>query len=115
MATYESEIEIVEGTYGKDVNLQAQDADGNGVDLTGCTVKWHIYAPGGTSCVLIATCTAVDLSVGKVKYTLQQTDWDTGKLEAPKDYKTSLVATKTGYREEFPNLILRTIPQAPQA
>jgi len=113
MATYKDSIEIVEGTFGKDVNLQAQDSDGNGVDLSGCTVKWHIYAPSGTSCVLIADCVEVDLSVGKVKYTLQEADWAAEKLQGGKDYKTALIATKAGYREEFPDLILRTKEQAP--
>ena len=113
MAIYKAEIELVEATFGKDVHLQAQDSDGNGVPLTGCTVKWHIYVPGGSSCVLIALCVEEDFSVGKVRYTLQEADWGQGKLEGGKDYKTALIVTKTGYREEFPDLILRTKVKAP--
>ena len=113
MATYKDEIEIVEGTFGKDVHLQAQDSDGEGVPLTGCTVKWHIFEPSGTTCVLIADCVEVDFSLGKVKYTLKEADWAEDKLEGGKDYKTALVATKAGYHEEFPDLILRTKAQAP--
>lgn len=95
------------------MHLQAQDSDGDGVPLTGSTVKWHIHEPAGSSCVLIADCVEEDLTVGKVKYTLQEADWGEGKLEGGKDYKSSLVATKAGYREEFTGLILKTISQAP--
>ena len=63
--------------------------------------------------MLIADCVPVDLPVGKVKYTLKETDWAEGKLEGGKDYKTALIATKTGYRDEFPDLIVRTKKQAP--
>jgi hypothetical protein len=113
MATYKDEIELVENTFGKEVHLQAQDSDGNGVPLTGCTVKWHVHEPAGSTCVLIATCTEVDLSVGKVKYTLLEADWGSNKLEGGKDYKSSLIATKSGYHEEFPGLIVRTVTKAP--
>ncbi len=113
--SYEKEIELVENTFGKDVNLQAQDKDGNAVDLTGCTVKWVVYKFGATSAVLIVTCTAVDLANGKVKYSLQSGDWGSGKLEAPQEYKSSLVATKTGYQEEFQDLTVKTLEAAPSS
>jgi len=118
MANYtQRSIELVDGMDGKDINLQALDKNGDPVPLTGCTVKWHIWKDGATSCVLIATCVAVDLSVGKVKYTILAADWGTGKLESGNDYKSSLVATKTGppsYEEEFINLLVTTIAKAPR-
>lgn len=113
MVKYESEIEIVEGTFGKDVNLQAQDKEGNGVDLTGCTVTFKVWKEGETSSRLSETCTPVDLTVGKVKYTLQQTDWSPSKLEAREKYNASLVAAKAGYQEEFINLTIVTAKKAP--
>jgi len=113
MTTYEEEIEIVEGTFGKDVNLQAQDSEGTGVDLAGGTVTWHVYQAKGTVNALLGTCVAVDLTLGKVKYTLQSGDWGTLKLVGGVEYKSSLVAKKSGYQEEFPNLKVTTIEQAP--
>jgi len=115
MATYESDIEIVEGTFGKDVNLQAQDSEGDALALTDGTVTWHVYKAKGTVCALLGTCTAVDLPNGKVKYTLQSSDWGAGKLEGGEEYKSSLVAKKAGYQEEFPNLKVTTIEQAPSS
>lgn len=114
--SYEKEIELVEGTHGFDIPLQAQDKDGNAKDLTGCTVKWHIYEDESGTCVLLRTCTADDLPNGKVKYPLLDTDWGSGgtaQLEGGKDYRSSLIATKTGYREEFPYLLVKTKKQAP--
>jgi len=111
--SYEEEIEIVEGTFGKDVNLQAQDSEGDAVALTGGTVTWHVYSAKGTVCVLLGTCTAVDLANGKVKYSLLTGDWGAGKLQGGEEYKSSLVCVKAGYREEFPNLKVTTIEQAP--
>lgn len=120
MATYEEEIEIVEGTFGKDINLQAQE-EGNPVDLTGCTVKLTIYDPEEPdSYVLNATCIAVDLTQGQVKYTLQESDWvcysppsPTGTLEGNMTYEGALIATKVGYHEEFPGLKIKIKERAP--
>lgn len=125
MADYEEEIDLAEGSFGKDVNLQAQDEDGQGINLTGCTVYWIVYDPETRSkttpvYVLKATCTAVDLSDGKVKYTLKETDWvchspavPTGYLEGDTTYESVLLATKTGYQEEFLGLEVKIKEQAP--
>jgi len=113
MATYESEIEIIENTVGKDINLQAQDSDGNGVDLTACVVKWVVYAPEGTTPLWEVTCTAVDLTTGKVKYTLLAGDWGTNKPQGGSDYTSSLIADKTGYHEEFKNLKVTILTATP--
>lgn len=110
MATYTDEIEIAYETYGKDVNLQAQDADGDGVSLTGCTVKWEIIDLYSGDTVRSLTCTDVDLSVGKVKYTLLEADWGSGKLEEGKHYRSRLVATKSGYKESFLGLKVEIEP-----
>jgi len=123
--TYEEEIEIVEGTFGVDVPLQAQDKDGDGVSITGCTVYWIVYDPESRSettpvYVLKVACTADDLSVGKVKYTLRESDWvchspttPTGYLEGDKTYESILLATKSGYRNEFLGLTVKVRKQAP--
>ena len=100
MADYEDLIKIIEGTFGKDVNLQAQDSDGNGVDLTGCTVKWHIYEPEATIATAIFTCTEVDLSLGKVKYTLLSTDWSTTGT-ADSGSETTTVDAERGEADDF--------------
>jgi len=117
--SYEEEIEIVEGTFGKEVYLQAQDADGNGIPLTGCVVKWVIFeSEDSIAAILNVTCTDVNLSEGKVKYGLLESDWGEEKLhyrgEKEEDkYTSSLVATKTGYREEFPDLKVKIKKKAP--
>ena len=110
MATYTDEIEIAYDTYGKDVNLQAQDENGDGVSLTGCTVKWKIIDPYSGTAVRNVECTDVDLSDGKVKYTLLETDWGSGKLEEGGHYRSVLVATKSGYKETFLGLKVEIEP-----
>ena len=113
MVTYEDEIAIIEGTFGKDVNLQALDADDNPVSLADCTVRWIIYKE--ETSVLDETCTPDDLPLGKVKYPLKETDWGTAKLEGGQEYDSSLLATKEGYQEEFKHLRVRTLKKAPGA
>jgi hypothetical protein len=113
MATYASSVQIVEGTFGQDVNFQAQDADGSPFDLTGWTVKWCVYLEGSTRYKLLVTCEAVDLAQGKLKYTLQESDWGQNKLQGGEIYQSVLIATKTGYKEEFRGLKVTILAKAP--
>ena len=110
MATYTDEIEIPYETYGKDVNLQCQDDAGDGVDVSGCTVKWKIITPYTDTAVRNLTCTEVDLTVGKIKYTLLAADWGSGKLEEGEHYKSQLIATKADYQEKFLGLKVEIEP-----
>lgn len=100
MVTYKDEIEIIDGTIGKDVNLQAQDKLGNSIDLSGCTVKWIVYVPEATYPVLEVTCTAVDLSTGKVKYALLITNWSTSGT-ADSGSETTTVDTERTEASDF--------------
>lgn len=114
MTTYKSEIELVEGTFGKEVNLQAQDEEGKGINLTGCAVVWKIWEADATDLRLKATCAPVELTEGKVKYLLKEADWAVNRLEASKDYMSSLTATKAGYNEEFIEFKVKTIKKSPE-
>jgi len=122
MSTYKEEIEIVEGSVGEVVNLQAQKKDTEeGYDLTGCIVKWVIFESEDSIAVILnGTCVEVDLGVGKVKYTTTANDWGKEKLhykgEREEDkYESSLVADRADplFHKEFQNLKVKISKKAP--
>lgn len=117
MTTYESEIEIIEGTVGKDVNLQCQDKDNNAVDITGCdTLEWRVFEAEATKLRLKGTCTEVDLTTGKIKYPLVAADWASNRLgQGRKDYKSVIHVENsvTDYKEDFEGLLVHVKAQSP--
>jgi len=107
MANYtKTKIVRVQNDYGDDIPLQALDDDGNAVDLSSYSgageIKWRVAEPDATSYKLLGTCVGVTLSEGKVKYTVQDGDFD----EAPKTYNTMLVAAKSGSELKFEGVTL---------
>jgi len=103
MANYtKTKIVRAVNDFGDDIPLQALDEDGTVFDLTNYTVKWRVAEPDATTYKLLGTCSAVTLAEGKVKYTVQDGDFD----EAPKTYNTMLVATKSGVEVKFEGVTL---------
>ena len=76
-----------------------QDADGNAVDLTGATVRFHMRAIGGTTVVVDAAATVVTAASGIVKY-----EWDAADTDTIGSYQAEFEVTYADSSvETFPN------------
>ena len=75
------------------------DADGNVVDVTAASVRFHMQKIGATTLKVDAAATVVDGAAGHVRYTLQAGDTDT-----PGSYKAEYEVTfLDGSIETFKN------------
>ena len=91
-----------EGEKGDDINLQCLDEDSNAVDLTDYTIKWRVSEKGSGTVKYEMTGIIVTAAEGKFKVNI---DGTTNKFdEAPKEYETSAVITKTGYEFVYPGV-----------
>jgi hypothetical protein len=95
--SYVSEILVWHGAYGYDIQLQCIDNDGNAFDLTGYEVDWEILEKTDSSQKFIVDTVPVDLTQGKVKYTLESGKFDISDIS----YVSRLIATKTGVELHF--------------
>jgi len=76
-----------------------QDADGNAVNVTGATVRFHMRAVGSTTVVVDEAATIVTALDGLVRYDWQAADTDTiGSYQAEFE-----VTYADATRETFPN------------
>lgn len=76
-----------------------KDGDGNAVDLSGATVRFHMRARGATTAKVDAAATVTGASTGEVSYAWIAADTDTaGKFQA--EFEVTYADTTV---ETFPN------------
>jgi hypothetical protein len=81
------------------IAYQLKDGTGAVVVLTGASVKFMMYAPGGAAAKVNAAATIIDALLGKVSYTPTASNTDT-----PGDYLGEWQVTFAGGAiETFPN------------
>ena len=72
-----TELTLVRGDKGFDLEFTVQEADGTVFDLTGATVKFKMALPQNAQLKIDGLCTITDPLDGKCKYTIQDGDLDT--------------------------------------
>ena len=76
-----------------------KDADENGVDLDGSSVRFHMREVGSTTAKVDAAATLVNSSTGEVKYT-----WSSGDTDTIGSYQAEFEVTFADSSiETFPN------------
>jgi len=71
-------ISIPKGTYGIDINFTVYNNDGTAYNLTGLTVKLHVWKAGIPGTLIVdGSCTLVVAASGTCKYTVASGDFDT--------------------------------------
>ena len=72
-----TEVTLVRGDKGFDLEFTVQEADASAFDLTGATVKFKMAVSQSGSLKIDGPCTITDPLQGKCKYTIGDTDLDT--------------------------------------
>lgn len=108
--SYYSIIEVVQGDHGYELNLQlTKKVEGTVFILIGATmVEIVVYEREATNYKIKETCTVTDGLEGKIKYTVQDGDFDEAKL-----YKVDVVATFSGRVETAKGLTLKVKEKPP--
>lgn len=60
---------LVQGDSGTTISEQLLDRDGNGVDLSGASVKYMLWIPGAAAATINAAATIVTAATGIVSFT----------------------------------------------
>jgi len=106
--SYVSKVVYVQGFYGKDIEGQAVDDNGNVLDLTEFTTIKFRMRKTGESTKVDAAVTVVDAVNGKWKYTVASGDFD-----AVGTYECQLVCQKTGAEVTVSGLTIIIKEQVP--
>jgi len=106
---YEDEIEIWEGDYGTDIEMQCS-RKGVPFNLEGYTLKLRVTDKAFATLKIDATATPVDAMNGTCKYTIQQNDFN----HPNKLYYAAIIATKTGIEITFGDLKIRVLKKPPK-
>lgn len=93
------EFYIKVGDTAPAIEVTCKDSDGDAVDVSGSTVRFHMKARGASSTTVDAAATIVDGPTGVVKY-----QWVTADTDTAGDYLAEFEVTYTdGTIESFPN------------
>ena len=90
---------IKEGDTSPSIQITAQDSDGNAVDCTGATGRFHMTRFDAVATKIDAAATLVTAASGVWRY-----DWAVGDTDAPGVYEAELEVTYADATvETFPN------------
>jgi hypothetical protein len=107
-----TEVEVIKGDTGYDINFTLEDSNGNPYDLTTATgLLFRVQKPNGVEALKFSSAmsTVAPLTAGTCKYTVASTDFDqTG------EYNAEIQVTFTGSKVlTFDDITIVAIPKIP--